>query len=184
MQGVHRVIQSLFLFDVVSGHTKQLPSPYNECFLGSRNAVGESSLINLKECSLVQIPPRSAVQRFRAACTHDFPRFRLTSWSEVCRIFPNAVAGICQQHRLLQSLNTMAPVIPAGKRLAFATAVEFGASFIHNQGTPAVDRTVQSANSISRLRSIRHLDERKSPRLARIAIRDGLDCLNCPIRGE
>ena len=56
MQGVHRVIQSFFLFDVVSGHMKQLPSPYHECFLCSRNAVGESSLINLKECSLVQIP--------------------------------------------------------------------------------------------------------------------------------
>jgi hypothetical protein len=27
MQGVHRVIQSLFLFDVVSGYVKQLPCP-------------------------------------------------------------------------------------------------------------------------------------------------------------
>ena len=27
MQGVHRVVQSLFLFDVVSGYVKQLPCP-------------------------------------------------------------------------------------------------------------------------------------------------------------
>jgi hypothetical protein len=38
-----------------------------------------------------------------------------------------------------QLLDTMAPVIPAGRRLVFATAVRFGASFIDNQGAPAVD---------------------------------------------
>jgi len=61
MQSVHRVIQSLFLFAVVSGHLKQFPSPYHRCFLCSRNAAWEFSPINLKECGLVQIPPRSAV---------------------------------------------------------------------------------------------------------------------------
>jgi len=61
MQGVHRVIQSLFLFDVVSGYVKQLPCPCPKCFLCLRNALWESGLINLKERSLVQTPPRSAV---------------------------------------------------------------------------------------------------------------------------
>ena len=61
MQGVHRVIQSLFLFDVVSGHLKQLPCPSHKRLLCSRNAVWESGLVKLKECGLVQIPPRSAV---------------------------------------------------------------------------------------------------------------------------
>src|SRR5271169_359498 len=53
MQGVHRVIQILFLFDVVSGHLKQLPCPYHKCFLCSRNAVWESGLVKLKERGLV-----------------------------------------------------------------------------------------------------------------------------------
>jgi hypothetical protein len=39
MQGVHRVIQSLFLFDVVSGHEKQLPCPYHKRFLCLGNAL-------------------------------------------------------------------------------------------------------------------------------------------------
>src|SRR5260370_41546338 len=64
MQGVHRVIQSLYLFNVVSGYVKQLPCPYCKCFLCLRNAVWESGLINLKEGGLGQIPPRSAAQRF------------------------------------------------------------------------------------------------------------------------
>ena len=42
MQGVHRVIQSLFLFDVVSGYMKQLPCPYHKCFLCLRNAAWDS----------------------------------------------------------------------------------------------------------------------------------------------
>ena len=62
MQGIHRVIQCLFLLDVVSGYVKQLPCPYHKCFLCLRNAVRESGVIDLKERSLVQIPPRSAVQ--------------------------------------------------------------------------------------------------------------------------
>ena len=82
MQGVHRVIQSLFFFDVVSGHAKQLPCPYHECFLCLRNALRESGVINLKERSLVQIPPRSAaysifrvtVSHSRAWEGHDFSR--------------------------------------------------------------------------------------------------------------
>jgi hypothetical protein len=48
MQGVHRVIQSLFLFDVVSGHVKHLARPCHEHFLCLRNALRESGLINLK----------------------------------------------------------------------------------------------------------------------------------------
>jgi hypothetical protein len=66
----------------------------------------------------------------------------------------------------------------------FAIAVELWPSFIDNQGAPAVDRTVQGTNSISRLRSISHLDERESPRLTRVAIRDGRDCFNCSVRRE
>src|ERR1035441_5560296 len=83
-----------------------------------------------------------------------------------------------------QPLDTMAPVIPTGRRLVFATAVDLRASFIDHQGAPAVDRTVQGTNSISRLCSISHLDECKSPRLTRVAIRDGRDCLNCSVRRE
>ena len=60
MQGVHCVIKGFSLFDVVSGHVKQLPCPQCERFLSLRNAVWESGVINLKECSLVQIPPRSS----------------------------------------------------------------------------------------------------------------------------
>jgi hypothetical protein len=78
----------------------------------------------------------------------------------------------------------MAPVIPTGGGLVFTTGVEFGASFIDNQGTPAVDRTVQGANSISRLPSTSHLHERKSPRLTCVAIRDGRDCFNRAVRRE
>jgi hypothetical protein len=44
-----------------------------------------------------------------------------------------------------------------------ATTVELRASFIDNQAAPAVDRTVQGTNSIARLPSISHLDERKIP---------------------
>jgi hypothetical protein len=61
MQSVHRVIQSLFLFDVVSGCVKQLPCPCHKCFLCLRNALRESSVINRKERGLLQIPPRAAV---------------------------------------------------------------------------------------------------------------------------
>jgi len=78
----------------------------------------------------------------------------------------------------------MAPVIPTGKELVFATAVELRASFIDNQGAPAVDGTVQGANSISRLPTISHLDERKSARLTCVAIIDGRDCFNCSVRRE
>ena len=78
----------------------------------------------------------------------------------------------------------MAPVIPTGKELVFATAAELRASFIDNQGAPAVDRTVQGTDSLSGLRSVGHLDERKSPRLTCVAIRDGRDCFNCPVRRE
>jgi hypothetical protein len=66
----------------------------------------------------------------------------------------------------------------------FTTEVDFGTSFIDNQGAPTVDRTVQSANSISRLPSTSHLHERKSPRLTCVAIRDGRDCLNWSVRRE
>jgi hypothetical protein len=66
----------------------------------------------------------------------------------------------------------------------FATAIELRASFIDNQGAPSVDRTVQGTNRISRLRSISHLDERKSPRLTRVAIRNGRDCFNRSVRRE
>jgi hypothetical protein len=78
----------------------------------------------------------------------------------------------------------MAPVIPTGKELVFATAAELRASFIDNQGAPAVDRTVQGANSISRLPTIGHLNERKSPRLTRVTIIDGRDCFNGSVRRE
>lgn len=61
VQGVHRVIQGLFLFDVVSGYVKQLACPYHKCFLCLRNAVWELGLINLKECGPVQNPPRYGV---------------------------------------------------------------------------------------------------------------------------
>jgi hypothetical protein len=66
----------------------------------------------------------------------------------------------------------------------FATAVELRASFIDDQGATAVDRTVQGTNSISRFPSISHLDERKSPRLTGVAIRDGRDCFNGSLRRE
>ena len=113
MQGVHRVIQSLFLFDVVSGYVKQLPWPYHKCFLCLRNAVWESGLINLKDGGLVQIPPRSAAQRFRAACIHN-SLFRLAGRSESGRTVPNAFAGAVNASSL-QPLETMAAVIPTGK---------------------------------------------------------------------
>jgi hypothetical protein len=64
----------------------------------------------------------------------------------------------------------------------FTTVAEFGTSFIDNQGAPAVDRTVQGANSISRLSTISHLDERKSARLTCVAIIDGRDCFNGSVR--
>jgi len=64
------------------------------------------------------------------------------------------------------------------------TAVELRARFIDSQGAPTVDRTVQGANSISRLPTISHLDERKSPRLTCVAIRDGRDCFNGSVRRE
>src|SRR6266568_8694932 len=90
MQGVHRVIQSLFLFDVVSGYVKQLPGPCCKCFLGLRNALWESGVINLKERSLVQISPRFAILRFRAACIHNSPCF---AWQARLKVCSNAFAG-------------------------------------------------------------------------------------------
>ncbi len=78
----------------------------------------------------------------------------------------------------------MAPVIPTGKWLVFTTAVELRTSFIDNQGAAAVNGTVQGTNSISRLTTINHLDERKSSRLTCVAIRDGRDCFNCSVRRE
>ena len=48
-------------------------------------------------------------------------------------------AGLKGSPMARQSLDTMAPVIPHGRRLVFTTAVEFGTSFIDNQGAPAVD---------------------------------------------
>jgi hypothetical protein len=78
----------------------------------------------------------------------------------------------------------MAPMIPTGKELVFASAAELRASFIDNQSAPAVDRAVQGTNSISRLRSIIHLDEGKSPRLTCVAIHDGRDRFNGSVRRE
>ena len=78
----------------------------------------------------------------------------------------------------------MAPVIPTGQGFVSATAVELRTSLIDNEGTPAVDRTVQGTNSISRLPTISHLDERKSARLTCVAIIDGRDCFNCSVRRE
>jgi hypothetical protein len=66
----------------------------------------------------------------------------------------------------------------------FAIAVELGTGFIDNQCAPAVDRTVQRANSILGLSIIRHLDERKSARLTGVAIRDNRDGLNCSVGPE
>ena len=79
MQGVHRVIESLFLFDVVSGLSgNNSQAPFNaSAFSCLRYALRESGVINLKERSLVQIPPRSAVQRFRAARIHSSPAVSL-----------------------------------------------------------------------------------------------------------
>jgi hypothetical protein len=65
-----------------------------------------------------------------------------------------------------------------------ATAVELRASFLDNQGAPAVDRTVQGANSISQLPSISHLDERNSQRLTCVATLDGRDGFNGSVRTE
>ena len=59
MQGVHRVIQSLPLFDVVSGHVEQIPCPQCNCFLCLGNALAEFNLINLKERGLYN--PRYAL---------------------------------------------------------------------------------------------------------------------------
>src|SRR5229473_4012106 len=86
MQGVHCVIEGFSLFDVVSGYVKQLPCPQGKRFLSLSNAVWESGLINLKECGLVQIPPRSAAQRFRAACIHNFPCVASQAGLKVSRI--------------------------------------------------------------------------------------------------
>ena len=66
----------------------------------------------------------------------------------------------------------------------FSIAVEPGTSFIHHQRAPAVDRTVQRANSILGLTITRHLDERKSARLTGVAIRDNRDGLNCSVGSE
>ena len=156
MQGVHRVIKSFSLFAVVSGNVKQLPCPQCKRFLSLRNAVWESGLIDLKECGLVQVLPRSAVQAVqlvRAACIHNFPVFRLAGRSESVSNSPECFAQEQPTTSSPQPLDTMAPVIPTGKELVFATAVELRASFIDNQGAPAVDRTVQGANSMSRLPS-------------------------------
>jgi hypothetical protein len=51
MQGVHRVIQSLFLFDVVSGYVKQLPCPKCKCFLCLRNVLREPDEVQPAEAS-------------------------------------------------------------------------------------------------------------------------------------
>jgi hypothetical protein len=66
----------------------------------------------------------------------------------------------------------------------FASAVELGAGFIDNQRAPAVDRTVQRANSTLGLTITRHLDERKSARLTGVAIRNNRDSLNCSVGPE
>ena len=52
MQGVHRVIQSLFLFDVVANHVKQLPRSYHKCLLCLRNAVWILVLSSSKSAAL------------------------------------------------------------------------------------------------------------------------------------
>jgi hypothetical protein len=61
----------------------------------------------------------------------------------------------------------------------FAIAVGLGTSFIDYQRAPAMDRTVQRANSILGVSITPHLDERKSARLTGVAIRDNRDGLNC-----
>src|SRR6266853_5356633 len=65
---------------------KQLPCPYHKCFLCLRNALRDSGLINLKERGPVQIPPCFAVQRFRAAWIHNFPRGTSQTGLKVSRI--------------------------------------------------------------------------------------------------
>ena len=66
----------------------------------------------------------------------------------------------------------------------FTIAVDLGTSFIDDQRAPAVDRSVQRANSILGLTITRHLDERKSTRLTGVAIRDNRDRFNCSLGRE
>jgi hypothetical protein len=71
---------------------------------------------SLKERSLVQIPPRSAVQRFRAACIHNSPCFDRQAGLkglEFSRMLAQEQPTISSP----QPLDTMAPVIKIGRRI-------------------------------------------------------------------
>ncbi len=61
MQGVHRIIQSWPLFDVVSGCVKQLPCPEYNCFLCLCHALGKSGFIHFKERSLVHLSADNSI---------------------------------------------------------------------------------------------------------------------------
>jgi hypothetical protein len=71
------------------------------------------------------------------------PCFAWQAGLKVCRISPECLPQEQSTTSSPQPLDTMAPVIPTGKELVFATAGELSASFIDNQGAPAVDRTVR-----------------------------------------
>src|SRR6266851_651279 len=169
MQGVHRVIQSLSLFDVVSGYVKQLPCPSASAVSACSMRPGSLVLSTSKSAALYNslhallskdlelpvfiIPPVS-----HQWCITGSSRQRL---SLLCRSLRSALdsAFVCwrlfsgyrrwtlavlspegsEQHRLVNQLDTMAPVISTGKRLVFAIEVKLGTSFIDNQRAPAVD---------------------------------------------
>jgi hypothetical protein len=125
MQGVHRVIKSFSLFDVVSGYMKQLSCP--QC---------KRSACAMRSGSLVLSPSKSAAlyKSLHALLFRDIDLL-------VFIIHPVSLSkqGPKASRIARQSLNAMTPVIPTGKRLVFTAAVEFGTSFIDNQGASAVD---------------------------------------------
>jgi hypothetical protein len=71
MQAVNRVIEGCFLFDAGSALLKQRPRPQYKRFLSLHDAVCKFGLINLRECGLVQIHPRSARLICGAVFIHD-----------------------------------------------------------------------------------------------------------------
>jgi hypothetical protein len=88
-----------------------------ECkrFLCLRNTLRESGVINLKERSLVQIPPRLLSRDLELPVFIIPPVFAWQAGLKARRMVPNAFAGTANNIVSPINLDTMAPVIPTGK---------------------------------------------------------------------
>ena len=64
MQGVHRIIQSGFLFNVVAGCQEEFPRTRDERLLCFSNALREFVTIGFNESGFIQVCPGSAVRRY------------------------------------------------------------------------------------------------------------------------